>query len=896
MKKITHFIFISCLFLNINAQVTQTFSHTGSMQTFTVPSCVSTISLDVRGAEGAYANDRVPNNATGGRGGRVTAVLSVTPGQVLNIFVGGAGNINGNGGFNGGGPGGLSSAGSSCFGGPAGGGGGASDIRIGGIALTDRRVVAGGGGGAGRDYCNGTCQPCGCGGSGGAAGGILGTAGVSASNCGFGYPGQNINGGAPGTATAGGLGGLSDGGGGTNSSNGFCGTNAASGVLGFGGAGGCGTYDVAGGGGGGGYYGGGGGGAASSGSGVGGGGGGGGSSFFGGIGISNAVTTPSFQTGNGSVILTYNFLGAIASASSTPNMICLGNSATLSASGMQTYTWNTGSNASSIIVTPSITTTYTLSATNNTGCVSNAILTVTVSTGLPLLSVTSSTNQTCLGKTATLTATGALSYTWSNGVQNGVSFNPSVTTTYTVFGQNGCGTSSAVTSITVAPIPVQAIAGPSTICYGQASTLTAISGANQYTFAPLNYTANTGVLVVSPTVSTLYTITVSDGTCSGVAQVSLNVNPIPTVAIAASSSLACQGAAVTMTASGGTSYTWYPGGSNGTTYTATPSSPTLYSVVASNSFGCLAWGNQVVLTAPSPTVTISASNTLICAGTTISLTAGGATTYSWNSGATSASIIDAPVTTTVYAVTGYSNTCSNTKTVQVSVFNPTLAITGPTAICKGQTASLTASPADSYTWSTGSPFAGIVVNPSVTTVYSLSALTTSDNITCPSTASVQLVVNPLPTVTAVASKTSVCRGQSFTLTAGGASNYTWSTGATSASLVTSSTLVANVNYTLTGTDVNGCSSSTVITIKVNSCIGIEEQAKQVFNIYPNPSSGLIRIEAETETEITITNALGQHIKTLTLNAQNNFQFIIYDLAPGIYNFNNASLSKKLIIK
>ena len=79
MKKITLFIFISCLFLTINAQVTQTFSHTGSMQTFTVPSCVSTISLDVRGAEGAYANDRVPNNATGGRGGRVTAVLSVTP-------------------------------------------------------------------------------------------------------------------------------------------------------------------------------------------------------------------------------------------------------------------------------------------------------------------------------------------------------------------------------------------------------------------------------------------------------------------------------------------------------------------------------------------------------------------------------------------------------------------------------------------------------------------------------------------------------------------------------------------------------------------------------------------------------------------------------------------------
>ena len=873
ISHVVRVLVLSICFTLSKAQVTtQTFNFSGTLQTFTVPACVFNLSITAFGAQGGTNSN---STTVGGLGGRAIGVLTVTPGTVLNIYVGGTN------GYNGGGAAGV------CQNSPlsnGGVGGGASDVRINGIALANRIIVAGGGGGAGGDRIPSYGR--GAGGGGGAGyyggGGGSGWVGSSATGWSLATGGTQISGGSGGTAL--------------NAAN-----NGNNGALGQGGSGGGeigsgqGTPTQQS------YIGGEGGGL------IGGNGvhttgvsnwvgmsGAGGSSYIG--GLLNASTTSSINTGNGRVIISYIPSGAPVAISAPVNAICTGGSVLLTASGAISYTWSTGSNNSTITVSPNTTTTYTLNGTGVSGCISSTVITINVSTGIPTLAVTSSTNQTCLGKTATLTATGALSYTWSNGVQNGVSFNPSVTTTYTVFGQNGCGTSSAVTSITVAPIPVQAIAGPSTICYGQASTLTAISGANQYTFAPLNYTANTGVLVVSPTVSTLYTITVSDGTCSGVAQVSLNVNPIPTVAIAASSSLACQGAAVTMTASGGTSYTWYPGGSNGTTYTATPSSPTLYSVVASNSFGCLAWGNQVVLTAPSPTVTISASNTLICAGTTISLTAGGATTYSWNSGATSASIIDAPVTTTVYAVTGYSNTCSNTKTVQVSVFNPTLAITGPTAICKGQTASLTASPADSYTWSTGSPFAGIVVNPSVTTVYSLSALTTSDNITCPSTASVQLVVNPLPTVTAVASKTSVCRGQSFTLTAGGASNYTWSTGATSASLVTSSTLVANVNYTLTGTDVNGCSSSTVITIKVNSCIGIEEQAKQVFNIYPNPSSGLIRIEAETETEITITNALGQHIKTLTLNAQNNFQFIFYDLAPGIYNFNNASLSKKLIIK
>ncbi len=280
-----------------------TFNYTGGMQTFVVPPGVTEIQVEVWGAEGAAAADRLPNEP-GGLGGYASGTLSVSPGQVLNIFVGGQGDSNGAGGFNGGGPGGNGSAGSGCSGGPAGGGGGATDVRLAGTALSDRVIVAGGGGGSGRDYCNGGCQPCGCGGGGGGAGGLNGVDGSPAFNCGFSYPGAGINFGGGSTQIAGGIGGPEDGGGANVGTDGS---------VGQGGTGSSGNYDVAGGGGGGGYYGGGGGGGAANGSGVGGGGGGGGSSYIG--GVSAGTTQTGVRSADGQVVFTYLVTAAIPTVS-----------------------------------------------------------------------------------------------------------------------------------------------------------------------------------------------------------------------------------------------------------------------------------------------------------------------------------------------------------------------------------------------------------------------------------------------------------------------------------------------------------------------------------------------------------------------------------------------------
>ncbi len=287
-------LFLLLFSLGLQAQTVETFTYTGAAENWVVPANVTEVTIEVWGAAGAQAVDRLMTNGFGGQGGYAIGTLTVVSGESLAINVGGAGGAGGIGGFNGGGAGGFGSAGSLCPGGPAAGGGGASGVRQGGITVAERVIVAGGGGGGGRDYCNGSCQPCGCGGSGGSNFDLLGSDGEAAFNCGFGFTGNGVNFGLGAEELAGGAGGVPD--------SGITNVGTA-GSLGLGGAGSNGTQGVAGGGGGGGYYGGGGGGGAGNGSGVAAGGGGAGGSFI--AGLASASTTADVRAGDGEIVITY---------------------------------------------------------------------------------------------------------------------------------------------------------------------------------------------------------------------------------------------------------------------------------------------------------------------------------------------------------------------------------------------------------------------------------------------------------------------------------------------------------------------------------------------------------------------------------------------------------------
>jgi hypothetical protein len=262
---------------------TVTCNFTGSSQTWTVPTGITSATFDAYGAQGGSFG------SAGGNGAQVTMTLTTNPGDTYDIEVGGAGSDlggSGSGGYNGGGSGGTGGTLS-----PGAGGGGASDVRLGGLTLADRILAAGGGGGAAN--------------WGGGGGGGYPTGGAG-SNAPFGG-----SGGGGGTQAAGG---------GAGGNEGCCGTSASTaGALGVGGNGGGANSGTPGGGGGGGYYGGGGGGDNA--------GGGGGSSLAPlGASVSSAV-----RSGDGVVIITYTLRTSTVSVTCTPTSEPVGGTTTCTA-------------------------------------------------------------------------------------------------------------------------------------------------------------------------------------------------------------------------------------------------------------------------------------------------------------------------------------------------------------------------------------------------------------------------------------------------------------------------------------------------------------------------------------------------------------------------------------
>lgn len=846
-------------------------------QTFTVPNSGLYL-IDISGAAGG---DCPGYSKIGGYGARMQGQFNLIAGNVLTILVGQRGE-------------------NGC--GNAGGGGGTYVVCNGTLL-----IAAGGGGGCSSDQngVNGATVTSGTADNPPVSlGGAAGTGGLSCQS-------GSYNGGGGGGylfgTTGNGQDGLAGGYGGLSFLNGGTGGAAypASGCPagGFGGGGGGRTCTV-GGGGGGGYSGGAGGQhlntCVSNGSRTGGGGGG---SFNGGT---SQVNTAGYQTGAGRVVITSlcNINLTSSGSNSLAPSICAGTSLTLTTDAVSNYTWSTGNTTNtSIVVSPGTTTTYSVIGTSTANCVASAAITVTVSAGLPVLSITTSTNNLCLGKSATVTASGALTYTWSGGLVNAQSFTPAVTTSYTVSGQNGCGTSTAVTTITVAPLPVTAIVSPTSVCAGSTATLTAASAVTGYTWSPGPLIGITAV--VGPIANTIYTVIASDGICAGTTTVSLSTKPVPTVAVVASASVVCDGAPVTLTASGAISYSWTtPANTTGSVITANTNGPTLYNVIGTNAVGCTSSANQVVLTNPSPTVNITTNKSIVCAGGAVNLLAGGsgATSYAWTNGPATAGYTVNPAFTTTYVVTGTGLGCSTSKSITISVIIPTLnVVTSNTSICNGGSATLTASGANTYSWVGFSTGANLVVTPAVSTVYTVNAVTTVSANNCPSTANINLTVFSNPTISIAATKTVMCKPDAGPkLTASGAVTYTWNTTATTSTVNVSPTTTNNT-YTVTGTDANGCVNTSVITIKVNTCTGLNGVIanENTLVVYPNPSNGEFTITGDSDISLKIVNELGQEVSSIKLSAQNDHKVSVSNLANGIYFIvgqnENGAVNQKIIV-
>ena len=599
-------------------------------------------------------------------------------------------------------------------------------------------------------------------------------------------------------------------------------------------------------------------------------------------------------------------LPTISVTASTASL-CSGNSATLVATGANTYTWSGGPVpvTNGVAFFPPTSGNYTVIGTSALGCTNSAQSAISVVL-TPSAQPTAAPSLICIGACSSLNASGATSYTWLPGNINssGAAMCPTTTTTYTLIKSNANCVDTKTVTVIVNQLPsVFALATPSLVCASKPAVISG-GGATTFTWQPGNLSGAN--VTVTPAANIVYTVSASDGTCINTTTVALNTKPNPTVSIVPSSTAICFGNQATLTANGGLTYTWTPNTLTGTTVLVSPPTTTLFTVVGENSVNCTHSVTQVMVVNPNPTVTTVANRTLVCAGGSSTLTAGGAHAYLWNTGSTSSLNVVSPLATSFYTVTGtYTTTgCNDTKTISVSVYTPSLTITGSFSSCVGGTVNLTAvvlAPSG-YTWNPGSAnpyyFPTIAVSPSVPTVYVVSALSTSNAVTCPVTGTVAVAIYANPTVTAVPDRTLICRNESVNVNGGGASTYTWNTTQVGASVPVSPTV--QTNYTVTGTDANGCIGTATLQVKVSPCTALNEQSAGVaIAIYPNPNNGEFVIEADRAMELNIINELGQLVQTIRVDDV-TYKATVSHLASGIYfitgKTGNEGVHTKIIVK
>ncbi|MBA4240958.1 MAG: hypothetical protein C0448_09530 [Sphingobacteriaceae bacterium] len=304
---------------------------------------------------------------------------------------------------------------------------------------------------------------------------------------------------------------------------------------------------------------------------------------------------------------------------------------------------------------------------------------------------------------------------------------------------------------------------------------------------------------VTPTVTTCLS--------SNVVKFNLYIHDYVPITIGQNNTSVCTGNSIILNA-GATNgyapytYTWTAPAVNTPTFSTGPINSSQNYTITVNDI-CNKPVTQIITVNPVSTPTVVSSSTLICIGTTASLTASGATTYTWSNGVANDTLFVSPTVNTTYTVIGAVGACTNSAVSTVSVIGIALSVTGNNSICLGQSTNLTASGSTSYTWSTGSTNATINVSPTSTTNYTVSSIAAS----CSNTAVYTVSVTPPPTLTV--SGTPYCAGQTTTVTATGANSYTWSTGSTTNSIVVSP--LGNTTYTVVGSSIPSCTSSVVFT-------------------------------------------------------------------------------------
>lgn len=613
-----------------------------------------------------------------------------------------------------------------------------------------------------------------------------------------------------------------------------------------------------------------------------------------------AVTATGLTPGNNYYIMIDGFAGdvcnytigiqsgalipvSVASSIAGGQTICLGESATLTASGGSgSYAWDPAGvglsalNTQSVVATPTAEGTFTYAVTSGAGstlCPSSNTATTTVQVVNCTCSVTASNSgNVCPGGSANISSTtvpDATSYTWTgpNGFtatgQNILAINPPTTPgtyNYIVTATVPAGTCASSTSIVVYEPPTVPVSD-TVVCNSTVfseTVLASVPAGATFTWTNSNpsiglpasgsgnipaFTAtNSGNTPAQATISIVATLNGCAGPASSFV---ITVLPTPTVN-EVSDLVQCVGSTVNeivfSSVISNITYSWSntevgtglaaSGSGNIASFTAANAgvNPFVSSVTVTPSLGsCIGTTENFTITInPLPLVDAGVAQT-VCANTAVTLTGAGAVSYVWNNNVQD-NIPFTPTATQTYTVVGTdANGCQNSDVVEVTI-NPLPIVNAgqDTAICIGATVALHATVnGANFSWDNGVSD-GVAFAPTTTQTYTLTAVDVNN---CVSSDQVIVTVNALPTISAGSDQT-VCLGTEIALNGTGGVTYDWSNNGINGQNF-APPLGVN-SYTVTGTDINGCVNTDLVTITVVS-VPVADFSTSATSGYPGLS-------------------------------------------------------------
>ena len=524
--------------------------------------------------------------------------------------------------------------------------------------------------------------------------------------------------------------------------------------------------------------------------------------------------------------------------------ICPGESLTFVANGCEgSVTWSTGATGATMVVSPTVTTTYTAICTVN-GCASvpskDAVITV-INPAPP--TITASAETVCSGSSVVLTVTNCDgTVLWSTGSTAGtISATPTVTTTYTVKCiVEECESSASKTiNIGGGQTPTAPIisSNKTAVCGNETATITA-TGCTGGTITWSNGATGSSIIVSTGTYTAICKNGCgTSGNSNAIVIQSGNLTP-PT--ISASTTALCETGQVTLTAAGCAGTIIWSNTSTGSSITVSVATTTTFSAACKTATCESGKSNDVTVTVGKPNKpTITGNKQTVCAGDAVILTATGCEgTTVWSNGLTGSSISVTPSNTTDYTAVcklpqgGCTSDQSNKVTVNITPKpeSPVISCTA-SRICKGDTLTLNAlGCSGNVLWSSGQTSASININPAETTVYTAICKVGSCQ-SAPSAAATITVGNPIPPVV-TCKNTQICGGSSTQIEAAGCvGTVKWSDGQIGAVITVSPTSITSYSAICDG---GTCQSekSNVITVQVTGSGLTKPTVRDLVNTCP----------------------------------------------------------------